>query len=198
MARLAVTPAVAAALLFAVGCGGDKDSEAPAKKVKDDSTAARIKATTPSPEPAKPEPPPPPPSDDPVTHELDKLGYSIQTPPTWKKRDLNPKVVSFKIPGGVQQAGALITSRVDIQQVDKGPRSLAAAAKKCPADVTDKNTEDSGRFYYVCKQTAMRRTVLSFQYVIPGKGKKKPGLICSGSGADVEPLLEACKTLAKL
>lgn len=159
--------------------------------------SARTKATTPSTDPAPAPAPAPPPSNEPATVNLDKLGYSIDVPGTWTMKELSAEVVTFRIPGGEQQAGALIPFRLDVRQQLKAPKNAAAAAKACPADVIDTQKDDAGRFYYVCKQTAVGRTVQTFQYVIPS-ASKQPAVICSGSGARVDDLLAACKTLAKL
>lgn len=177
---------IAAALLVA-GCSSDESTNAKPEQEK---------KPAPPPVETKPaEPPPAPPklpTDEPVETELPGLGYTIKVPGTWKMKEISKTSYHFKVPviGGHTD----IPSRMDVN-MGKAPSSVGAASKACPAKVLEKKTLDDGRFYYVCEQTAVGRTLRNFQYIIKTKTKGK-AIMCTGNGADITPMLEACKTMA--
>jgi len=147
-----------------------------------------------------PAPPPPPPSNEPQSVALADIGATIQAPATWQLKQLNKTTYTFRITPPPAPPGTIVTPpRVIIVRDKAGPKtkSLDAAAKGCPGKVIDKNTLDGGRFYYVCEQTAVGRTVRNFQVIVPIKGDKGGEVItCSGSAADVAELLTACQSLS--
>ncbi len=178
--------AFAAAALLVAACSSDELTSEKAAPEKEPPPAET--------KPAEPTPPPSPPpvlSDEPVDTDLAGIGYTIKVPGTWKLKEIGKTSYHFTIPLIGKKTD--IPSRMDIN-VGKAPSSVGAASKACPAKVLEKKTLDDGRFYYICEQTAVGRTLRNFQYIIKTKTKGQ-AIMCTANGADIDPMLEACKTL---
>jgi hypothetical protein len=172
---------------FSAACGGGGDD----KKKDNDKPPAKPPE---EPKPAPPEPPPPAP-DAPVAVELTDLGMQIDAPAAWTMKQLKPELYKFNIPS---PAGTNSPPRLDVTRLKKGgkeppPKTVDIAAKACPAKVIEKKALEGGGFYYVCEQTANRRTLRNFRLILPEASGD--AISCLGVAADVSALLTACQSL---
>lgn len=175
------------AVLIVAACGKGDDKKEPARE----SAPAPPPKTEPAP-PPEPTTPPEAPTDAPKTITLDDLGMQMDIPGTWTLKRIKEGTYTVRIP---YPAGTNIPPQLTVVRLAKAPKNVDAAAKGCPAKVIEKKKLDDGRFYYICEQTAVGRTLRNFQLMTPEA--EGAAITCSGNAADVSALLSACETLRK-
>lgn len=190
--------AIAAMLMLSTACG--KDAEPPRDQPADDPapeapTATPPVAEAPSAPSDRPAARPPGMEAAPVataSRELESLGYAIEVPEGWSLRQVNEHAYAFRIPP-TRAGGVAVMSQLAISKRPTAPTALADMARECAGTVVDQSGSEGGPLYYVCEQSAGGQTIRNVEYVMPVAGG---ALYCSGSGADIAPMLEACKSLA--
>lgn len=178
--------ALVAALL--AGCG--KDSEPTEQPPAEPPVAADPEPPAADPAPPAADPAPEPPAAS-TSRELTSLGYSIEVPETWELRQVNEHAYSFRIPPD-RSGGVAVVSQLSISKRPASPSALENMVEECAGTVVDKS--EAAPLYYVCEQTAAGEPIRNLEYVVavPAGGS----LYCSGSGPDIAPMLEACRSLS--
>ena len=121
---------------------------------------------------------------------LESLGYQLDAPQSWTKKQLNESAYTFKLKG-IRKGGVLVMSSLAITKAAAAPANVDKLAERCGGKLLDKQTLASGHFYATCELEAAGQKILNFDYLVPGAIK------CTGAG-DIEPILAACKTLRPL
>jgi hypothetical protein len=186
------------ALVVMLGAACGKDSEPTAKQTADEPAAPGPAPETADPaapaEPSAQQPPRPPgaprAATATTTRDLESIGYRIDAPESWTLRQVNELAYAFRIPAD-RAGGVAIMSQLAISKRPTPPAALADMVKECAGTVVDRSEGEP--LYYVCEQTAAGQTIRNLEYVVEADGG---ALYCSGSGLTIEPLLEACKSLA--
>ncbi len=126
-------------------------------------------------------------------HELDGIGYLIDTPSAWKLKKFTETAYKFRIESRTQADGSKVAPSLQIMKSSFGPDTLAFTAKRCKGELLDKGQTDTAFFYNCAMETAGIKYMMT-EYVIK---EGEDYITCAITGLELDIMNAACGSLRK-
>lgn len=177
---------IALSAVVTVACKDDATSKAgTASEAVDKGASEEAVATK--------EAPPGPAAATTTEHELDGIGYLIDTPLDWKLKKFTETAYKFRITSRTQADGSKVAPSLQIMKSSFGPTTLAFTAKRCRGELLDKGQTDTAFFYNCAMETAGIK-YMTAEYVIK---EGEDYIVCSVTGLELDIMNAACGSLRK-